>query len=143
MEQLIGGAGGAYQGDPLWQAALRLVLALAVLLPLVYAVTRLYARAGTGAAGRGALRVVDAVAIGQNRSICLVEVGERLLVVGSTPQSISLLAEFRDGGEVLRIKERLGAGAARPFASLLRERLGRPDPSGQSGVGDARGEGPR
>lgn len=45
------------------------------------------------------LQVLDTVALGERRSLTIIKFGERLLLVGSTPQGLSLLAEQADEPE--------------------------------------------
>lgn len=47
----------------------------------------------SGLDGDPALSVISSVALGNGRTISMVRFGERVLVVGSTPQSFTLLAE--------------------------------------------------
>jgi len=60
-----------------WDALVRVALALLVLIPLVYLVTRLYGRRlSMGRTGR-ALRLVDTVVLGPNRAVYVVEAVDR------------------------------------------------------------------
>ena len=115
----IGGHGGE-----LWGAALRVFVALVVILPLVYGVTLLYSRRFTpGGVGR-AIRVIDAVSLGSNRTICLIEVDDRIIVVGVTPQQISTLAEMTEPDAVERLRQLGPRAASRAFSKLIESRLG-------------------
>lgn len=116
-----------------WDALVRVALALLVLIPLVYLVTRLYGRRlSMGRTGR-ALRLVDTVVLGPNRAVYVVEAVDRLLVLGATAQHISLLAEVTDP-VVLANWKRAGAGKDSTFLKLLTERLNTPreDREGES-----------
>lgn len=84
--------------------------------------------------GRGALRVVETAALGQNRALHLVRVGKRTLFLSSTPSRIVMLADVTGEQEEVAEEgakegaEEAGAtrGAAalgRDFASLLRRML--------------------
>lgn len=115
----VGGANGAGE---LWGAALRAAIALLLFIPVVYGVTRLYGRRLAGAGGCRILRVVDAVVLGPNRAVYLIEVGDRLLVLGVTAQHISLLSEVSDPAAVAALKQR-GTGGEGGFRRLLRNRM--------------------
>ncbi len=107
--------------------------------------------------GRGALRVAETAALGQNRALHLVAVGKRTLFIASTPSQVVLLADVTDEeqpGEG-RLPKPRHAGEARPtsppgsetprvdrrskldwrFSSVLRQVLARaghkPAPDGQ------------
>ena len=51
-------------------------------------------RVAGGAAAGGALQVVDAVQLGNGRSVTVVRSGGRYFLVGATPHAISLIAEL-------------------------------------------------
>lgn len=113
-----------------WQGLLRLIVGLVVIVPLVYFVTRLYGRAALGVGSRRALVLIDTLPLGANRAVCLVKVGERLLIVGATAQQVSLLAELSDPEEVARLTARFEEGhrtgmtAWQKELARARERLG-------------------
>lgn len=69
-----------------------LILFLLVL-GLAYASSRLMGRRFQHRPG-GALQVRDSLPLGRDRSLLLLEVGGRLLLVGSTPQGVSLLTNL-------------------------------------------------
>lgn len=110
-------------GGELWGAALRLVLALLILLPLVYGATLLYSkRMGPGGSGR-ALKMIDAIHLGPNRTICLIEVEGRILVIGATQHHISTLAELNDPEVVNRLVSAGSPGVTGAFAKILDSKL--------------------
>ena len=118
----IAAAGGGYDPGETWSLLLRAAVALLVLIPLIYGVTRLYGkRVAMGGRGR-ALRVVDALALGPNRAVYLVEVGDRILVLGATAQHISLLAEVTDPVSIATLK-RSGIEGDNTFWKVFSERL--------------------
>jgi flagellar biogenesis protein FliO len=58
---------------------------------------RRYAGPGTRQNGRtGLINIADTVVLAQGRALYVVDVGDRALVVGATPQQLSLLAELTD-----------------------------------------------
>lgn len=112
---------GMYQSGDLWGAALRLLVAMAIVVPLAYFAARLFSRRAAGAGGR-VLKVLEAVPLGPNRGIYLVEAGDRILVLGMTPEQVNLLTEWSDPDCVERIK---------------REAIGGKDPAFSHALGDA------
>src|SRR5690606_15288527 len=73
-----------------WRLALVAVIVAASLFAL-----RWYARKTSGPKSQtGFLRVVDTLPVGSGRTIHLVALGERVIVVGATPQSLGLLNEL-------------------------------------------------
>lgn len=81
-------------GGELWTIALRLVVALIVVIPLLLITTRLYGRRFFLNQNRRALRLVEAVPLGPGRTLCLVEVGGRFLLLGVTAHQVTLLTEL-------------------------------------------------
>ena len=69
------------------------------------------------------LRVLDTVPLGERRTLTLVKFGERTLLIGSTPQGLTLLAEQADEAEpqssymptVRTVTDLLDVNAAPPF----------------------------
>ena len=126
-------AAGPEAGAPafsLFWAMVKAALALAVIVPAAYWVTRLYAEkawSGLGTArglGRGLVRVLDAAPLGPQRSVAVVAVAGRVLVLGSTPQGVTLLLEIDDPAEVSQILASAGEGGS-AFLELLRGALAR------------------
>lgn len=89
----------------LWETALKLIGALIIILPLAYLATRLYALRLAGSRRQRALRVVDAITLGPQRSIYLVEVGDRILVIAATQRHMTLLSEIQDEQFLKKFKE--------------------------------------
>ncbi len=83
-------------------------VALGVLLAVAAAgLARRLHRMGSGVrAGAGSLQVAETAALGQNRALHLVRVGRRALLIGSTPNAISLLADVTgDRGQFPKERE--------------------------------------
>lgn len=106
----------------MWSALLRVVVALILILPLTVWVTRTYSRKAAGGPGH-VLRVIDSVSLGPNKNISLVEVGDRLLVVGSTPQQVRLLSELTEKDVVNRLKMQAEGTSASAFSKILTKRV--------------------
>lgn len=76
---------------------------------------RRYAGTQTRAAGRtGAVSIADTVPLAQGRVLYLVDVGDRALVIGATPQQLSLVGEVTDAATL----EKLRAPAPAPASPL-------------------------
>ena len=60
-----------------------------------------FARVGSGQGGR----ILSHVPLGPNRSVCIVELGERVFMLGVTEHQITLLSEVTDKDEIERLKK--------------------------------------
>jgi flagellar protein FliO/FliZ len=74
--------------------AIRMVISLAVVLCLLFAVAR-FARRGRPRSGGPEMTVISRVTVGAKASVAVVRLGEQALVVGVTEQSVTLLSELR------------------------------------------------
>lgn len=86
-------------------------------------VLRRYAGTASRTGGRtGIVSIVDTIPVAQGRAIYIVDVGDRALIVGATPQHFNLLTELRDAETI----DRLRAARERTPASLagLSSRVG-------------------
>jgi flagellar biosynthetic protein FliO len=99
-------------------ALLKMIAALVVVCFLAYLVLRLVHRYGAGASGReGAIRVAERRPLDGRHDLWVVQVGDRVFLLGTTEGSVTRLAELEP--EALPQLES-PAGAARPaFAELL------------------------
>ena len=92
------------------------VLKLAVILVLVYVGLLLYkqyfmhkrgstatATAAGSAKPQKLIYILETIALGQQRSLHLVQVGGRVLIVGATPQQMTLLGDVTEDAEVRRL----------------------------------------
>lgn len=77
-----------------FQYAWRVALVFALLFGAAYAVRRWGGAPTAGRSARGRLRVVEAVSVGPQRLLLLVEVEGRRWLIGSTPQSFTVLAQL-------------------------------------------------
>jgi flagellar protein FliO/FliZ len=103
----------------LWSVLMLLVVL--ALIPLVLWLLKKLQNVRPGGAGP-ALQVAGQLALGARERVVLVRVGERLLVLGVTPQQVALLAEADAGAAPAT-----PAGEAAPgFIGLLRTALSRP-----------------
>lgn len=108
---------------------------------LAWLLRRLFGTRALGPSGRR-LQVLSAVALGPGRSVCLVWAVDRLLIVGSTAQQITLLGEVRDEREIQKALEE-----PESFREIWQRALRRPDGEGgeetaqRSGRPDGEGDG--
>jgi flagellar protein FliO/FliZ len=119
------GDGGAAVGvSPfgIWDL-LRMILVLAVVIGLVYAVFYLLKRANRGKfVQNDAIRIVGSQSLPGNRSIYLVEVGSQVFLVGAGGDSVSLISEITDKETVDAMVLRGGESVAngkRSFGELI------------------------
>jgi len=120
-------------GESVLVELLRVLAALLVVVPAAYLSTRLLGGRMRGRRG-GVLKLVDSLPLGPQRGLHLVQVGERLFLIGSSERQISLLAEMDQTSPVrLADGEGLshecapaqGVEAARLLAFLGRGQAGR------------------
>ncbi|HMQ51756.1 MAG TPA: flagellar biosynthetic protein FliO [Anaerolineae bacterium] len=91
---------GPEQPEPVWQTATTLVLKLGLVLGLVYvsmAGLRWLKQHKVGGLGGGhTVRVLETTGLGPNQALHLVVVGDKTLLIGATPQQLSLISELTD-----------------------------------------------
>lgn len=123
-------AGGGYlsgyaEADPRpsavsWWSTLAYLFSLLAVFVFVAAMAYFASRFLSGRFGKGGVgedgRILAHLPLGPNRSVCVVELAERIFMLGVTEHSITLLREITDEGEM--------------------ERLHRRDLGSQGGVGD-------
>lgn len=105
-----------------WAVGLDVLAKLALVLGLVVLVAGALRRVDHATiAGQRAVVLIHSVPLGQGRLVQIVDVGSRVLLLGSTPGSITLLAEFRDPAEMDGIRARCASSspALASFADYL------------------------
>lgn len=85
--------------DLLWDVLLKTALVLAVLYAVLWAIRRFMGRGVVAPRGTSIL-VIHSAHLGPGRSVHLIGVGDKMLLVGATSQQVSLLAELDVAGEV-------------------------------------------
>lgn len=116
--------------QPWWSMTADMVIKLGVVLGLLYLtmwVLRRYVlgsqarRTGTGRA-LGAIDILDSATLAPNRTVYLVEVADRVLVLGATTTALATLAEIREPEAIDLLKRGAGPTAMAPpsFAEHLR-----------------------
>lgn len=102
-----------------------LVLRLGLVLGVIWgavAAMRWYVRRTQGVGGRGtlaALEVIETHALGPNRALHLVRLGDRAVLVGVTPERITSLMTVDDPEEVRRLSERPETSGRRSLSASL------------------------
>jgi flagellar biogenesis protein FliO len=81
------------------------------------------------------LAVLSTVSLGKDRSISMVRFGERVLVVGSTPQSFTLLAEEMPAEKISMENHRSVADMLADEENLFADELARAEINGARGSG--------
>jgi flagellar biosynthetic protein FliO len=116
---------------PWWALSLDLAWKLALIVALIYLTVWLLRRFMNGTRGAawrpGAVNVLDTTFLAPNRALYLVELGERVLLLGATPTQLSTLSEVADPEQVARLRERYARPAGPGFAEQVRtiaDRLG-------------------
>ncbi len=82
---------------------LSLLAAFAFVLILAYFVSRFLSGRFAKAAGAAGGQLLSHLPLGPNRSVCIVELAERVFVLGVTEHSITLLREITDPEEIERL----------------------------------------
>ncbi|NQS98115.1 MAG: flagellar biosynthetic protein FliO [candidate division Zixibacteria bacterium] len=98
-------------------------LVIALILGAVWVIKRISPQFNRRAQG-GAIRIISSNWLGPKKALFLVEVLDRVILVGMTDNNISAIAEFTDGEEVTILKggkEDRGSGPS--FSSVFRSFL--------------------
>ena len=110
-----------YQPD-LFTSALKmfsaLLLVLGILLACAYLMRRLAQREGTGP-GTKLTKIMDRTPLGVKKNVTVIQVADRILVLGVTHDRISLLAQIEDQESVERITNHVSKRTATGFSSHL------------------------
>ena len=112
---------------------LRMVLALAVVVGLIFVTRWLLKRAGAAAgitAGGRAVEVLARSPLSSRHQMYLVRMGRRLLLVGSGPEGLRTLSEVTDQQEVQDLLKAVAAGAP-TLSAMFHGKRSSPGPAGQ------------
>jgi flagellar protein FliO/FliZ len=118
------------------ELVIRVVFSLAVVLGLLWVIARTSSRR-FGGPGRSLVRVVARQSLARTASLAVVEVGERILVVGVSENGVSLLTEM-DPSE---LPAELPTEEAAPVAQPIDRQVGRQVARHVSRNADERGTG--
>jgi len=83
-----------------------LVAVFAFVVVLAYFAARFLGGKFNSQQGRNGGRVLEYLPLGTNRSVCVVEVAGRVVMLGVTDQSITLLTEITDPDEIERLERK-------------------------------------
>ncbi len=83
---------------------------------------RRYAGTASGRRGTGAVTIAETLPLAQGRAVYVLDVGDRALLVGATPQQLTLLGEVRDAAVLARLRAPERRDPAPSLAGLV-ERL--------------------
>ncbi|HJN93067.1 MAG TPA: flagellar biosynthetic protein FliO [Dehalococcoidia bacterium] len=92
----IGGNVSGFSSGDIFGLLWRLALVVAIIWASIYVLRRFATRSQKVQSESGALKVLETVGLASDRLVYLLEAGDRVLVVGSTPNHIALLAELDD-----------------------------------------------
>jgi len=128
-----GGNGGGWLD---WvQPAVALAVVVALILCLRYALRRL-GRAGVLKARTGAIDVLAQRSLSAKHQLYLVRMGERLVLVGASPEGLSTLCEVTDPEEIARLTKQLERSPG-ALSELFRRKPGKEDGSSDKPKGEA------
>ncbi|HUZ78713.1 MAG TPA: flagellar biosynthetic protein FliO [Chloroflexota bacterium] len=101
---------------------LKLVIVLVLIYATVLGLKWLNGRTARTFAGHTNMRVLESNRLGPNRDVYLLEVADRVLVIGATGSSMNVLSEITDSGalDLMREKPEAPLAAAEPFLNYLR-----------------------
>ncbi len=91
-----------------------LLLIIALIFGLVFVMKRYFGQQLPGSMGREGFQILAKFPLQPKQSLMLVKVFERILLLGVTESSITLLAEFEPNQDIQKIISRLEQGG-RPF----------------------------
>ena len=93
-----------------WWSTLAYLLSLlavfAFVVVMAYFVSRFLSGRFAQISGGEGGRVLSHVPLGPNRSVCIIELGEHVFMLGVTDHQITLLSEVTDAAEIERLKSR-------------------------------------
>jgi flagellar biosynthetic protein FliO len=117
-------------GESIGTYVIRMVLSLLVVVVLIYAAVYVFRRlSGPRAAGGGiqrSIRVLGHYYLGPRKALYLVEIVNRILVLGITGTSIQLVTEIKDPETIEVLRRELSAeGFHYPFSQYLNRFLGK------------------
>lgn len=96
----------------------KLALVLVVIVVSLYLLKLVMNRSRGGTGIGGAVRVIDTIGLGNNRAMYLVDVGEKVLVVGGTATQLNLLSELTDPTTLTTLRTPRTSGASVAAASM-------------------------
>lgn len=108
----------------IWGNLISVIFALVIIIALIVLLIKFLGKRNRMLTQGGAIRTLGAVGVGQNKSLQVVEIGDRIYLVG-VGENITLLDKITDSDEILAVQqafEREGsefAGLSTFFSSLV------------------------
>ncbi len=127
---------GGSDGGPGWMGYVQTLAALAIVVVLIFATRILIRRLGGQAVqtGRtGPISVVARVAVGARQQLLLIQLGEKLVLVGQSSAGLSALTEVTDPDEIQRLLDQAESKRS-TFAGMLKRKA---DDAKQADSGEA------
>jgi flagellar biosynthetic protein FliO len=108
----------------------KMTVMLAFVLILIYLAVYLYKRVlapremRPGSGGSRAVRILGQIYLGSRKSLCLVEMADRILVIGVSQQTVNLITEITDARAIETLRqEYAGTGLHQQFSQYLKKFL--------------------
>lgn len=95
-DPIIGGNVSSFSAGDIFDLVWRLALVAGIVWASIFILRRYVGQKSKASSASGALKVLETVGLASNRLVYLLEAGDRVLVVGTTPNHIALLAELDD-----------------------------------------------
>ena len=114
-------------GAGVWDGTLRVVLALALVVGLIYLSRYLLRKAGGAGklhAQGGVVETLWRTNLSMKHQLTLVRMGRRVLLLGCTPQEVSTLCEVTDPQEIAELLNAVEEGKGDSFTRLLSRKAG-------------------
>ncbi len=122
-------------GDLALDMGLKLGIVVLLLLGTLWLIRYVRRRRGQPAAakvGVGFAEILDTTELSVGQHVHLLDLGDRVLVLGSTAQQVSSLAEITDRDEIESLRRRTGLRKTRSFAGVLSGAIERAMPVARS-----------
>lgn len=129
----------ALDGGTLVDLLIKVGIVGALLAGSLWALKRFTGGSSRGAGRADAIHVLDTVPLAQNRALYVIDVGDRAVVVGATPQQFSFLADVTDAATIERLRQHESAPVASGIATGIGALLGRTQSAKRPSPGSAEG----
>jgi len=118
-----GGESALTAAPDLFSSAVRMVSALAITLGILFFIFYLlrgfFSKRGGSLGSRGLIRVISTTYLGSKRSLVLADVAGEKLLLGLSPQAVTLLAKIDSQESLERIAAESHGQTSRPFMWYL------------------------
>ncbi|MEE9277328.1 MAG: flagellar biosynthetic protein FliO [Dehalococcoidia bacterium] len=120
-EEGVGANVTSFSGGDVFGLLWRLALVALVIWVSIYVLRKFVNRSSRTSSESGAVKVLETIGLASNRVVYLIEAGDRILVVGSTPNQMTLLAELDEPEVVSALRN--DANQASPRVATLGEMM--------------------